>query len=116
MKHILSLLLVSFCFCSALQAQSPWKVKLHCPEENILLHIDLYEESINVPGMDMFGPMNGYLGGNIYGVWSVTSFRIQDDKVAMLRLVTIWVARRRRLLSHSSPIAFTSCISMVSMW
>ena len=86
MKHILSLLLVSFCFCSALQAQSPWKVKLHCPEENILLHIDLYEESINVPGMDMFGPMNGYLGGNIYGVWSVTSFRIQDDKVAMLRL------------------------------
>lgn len=86
MKHILSLLLVSFCFCSALQAQGPWKVKLHCPEEDILLHIDLYEESINVPGMDMFGPMNGYLGGNIYGVWSVTSFRIQDDKVATLRL------------------------------
>ena len=36
--------------------------------------------------MDMFGPMNGYLGGNIYGVWSVTSFKIQDDKVATLRL------------------------------
>ena len=39
-----------------------------------------------MPGMDMFGPMNGYLGGNIYGVWTVTSFKIQDDKTATLRL------------------------------
>ena len=36
--------------------------------------------------MEMFGPMNGYLGGNIYGVWTVTSFKIQDDKIATLRL------------------------------
>ncbi|MBO7067254.1 MAG: hypothetical protein J6W52_01030 [Bacteroidaceae bacterium] len=69
-----------------MQAQGPWKLKLHCPEEDIRLHIDLYEETIKVPGMEMFGPMNGYLGGNIYGVWTVTSFTIQDDKIAKLRL------------------------------
>jgi hypothetical protein len=45
----------------------------------------LHEESIEVPGMEMFGPMNGYLGGNIYGVWAVTSFKIKKDK-AILRL------------------------------
>lgn len=37
--------------------------------------------------MEMFGPMNGYLGGyGIYGVWSVTSFEIKDDKTAFLRM------------------------------
>lgn len=85
-KHFLSLFLIAMCFVSALHAQGPWKLKLHCPEENIVLHIDLYEESVKVPGMEMFGPMNGYLGGNIYGVWTVTSFKIQDDKTATLRL------------------------------
>lgn len=67
-------------------AQRPWKLSLHCPEEDILLHVDLYEESINVPGMEMFGPQNGYLGGNIYGVWTITSFKIQDEKKATLKL------------------------------
>jgi len=74
------------CSFSAAWAQGPWKFKLLCPEEDIRLHIDLYEETVNVPGMDMFGPQNGYLGGNIYGVWTVTSFKIQDDKVATLKI------------------------------
>ncbi len=64
----------------------PWKCILKCEAENTRLVIDLYEESVDVPGMDMFGPMNGYLGGNIYGVWSVTSFSIVDDKNVTLRL------------------------------
>ncbi len=86
MKHLLPLLFAALGYCGILQAQGPCQLSLHCPEENVHLYLDLYEESINVPGMDMFGPMNGYLGGNIYGVWSVTSFKIQDDKVATLRL------------------------------
>ena len=68
------------------QAQGPWKMNLLCPEEDVRLHINLYEETIEVPGMEMFGPQNGYLGGNIYGVWTVTSFKIQDDKTATLKL------------------------------
>ena len=86
MKHFLTLILIALCFGSSLLAQGPWKLKLYCPEESVRLHIDLYEESIEVPGMEMFGPMNGYLNGNVYGVWTVTSFNIQDDKTATLRL------------------------------
>ena len=85
MKNLL-FFLVLLCCISNLWAQDPWKIKLHCPEEDISLHIDLYEESIKVPGMEMFGPQNGYLGGNIYGVWTVTSFKILDDKTATLKL------------------------------
>ena len=86
MKRILFLFFIALSLSSTVMAQGPWKLKLLCPEENVRLHIDLYEEAIKVPGMEMFGPMNGYLGGNIYGVWTVTSFKIQDDKTATLRL------------------------------
>ena len=73
--------------CAAtVAAQSPWKLRLTCPQEKINLNIDLYEESITVPTMEDFGPMNGYLNGEVYGVWTVTSFRIKDDKSAILNL------------------------------
>ena len=84
MKKILLSLLLLYSFL--VQAQGPWKMNLLCPEEDVRLHINLYEEIIEVPGMEMFGPQNGYLGGNIYGVWTVTSFKIQDDKTATLKL------------------------------
>ena len=82
-KILLSLLSL---YSILVQAQGPWKMNLLCPEEDVRLHINLYEETIEVPGMEMFGPQNGYLGGNIYGVWTVTSFKIQDDKTATLKL------------------------------
>ena len=86
MKRILFLFFIALSLSSTVMAQGPWKLKLLGPEENVRRHIDLYEESVKVPGMEMFGPMNVYLGGNIYGVWTVTSFKIQDDKTATLRL------------------------------
>ena len=90
MTHLCNKTLLFFvallCYVPVLLAQEPWKVRLLCPEEEIRLHIDLYEESVSVPNMDMFGPMNGYLGGNIYGVWTVTSFKIHDEQTATLRV------------------------------
>lgn len=67
-------------------AQRPFKCNLYDLENKINLHIDLYEESINVPGMEMFGPMNGYMNGNVYGIWMVTSCKVEDEKTATLRL------------------------------
>jgi hypothetical protein len=71
-----------FSLSALLRAEGPWKIHLHCPEEKIDLRLDLYEESIDVPGLEAFGPMNGYLDGNIYGVWYVVGFDIKDDKHA----------------------------------
>lgn len=83
MKHFSVLFFLSFCLLS--HAGEPWKLNLIDRSENIVLNIDLQKESIEVPGMEMFGPMHGYLGGNVYGVWTVTSFRINKGK-AILRL------------------------------
>lgn len=71
----------------AIGAAEPWKWRMENKEEGAVLRIDLYEETVNVPGMDIFGPMNGYLGGKgIYGVWMVTSFKVKNDQTAELRL------------------------------
>ena len=75
-----------FSISGLLFAEGPWKIHLHCPEEKIDLHLDLYEESIEVPGLEAFGPMNGYMDGNIYGVWYVVGFDIKDDKHATVTI------------------------------
>lgn len=64
----------------------PWKCSLFCKDHGTKLVLDLYKETVEVPGMDMFGPMNGYLGGNIFGVWMLTTFEIKDNTHAILRL------------------------------
>lgn len=85
MKHI-CILFSAFVAIMA-QAAEPWRLHLVNPDEGVNLRIDLYEESITVPGMEMFGPMNGYLNGKgIYGVWTVTSFKIHDNHTSTLRL------------------------------
>lgn len=75
-----------FSISGLLLAEGPWKIHLHCPEEKIDLRLDLYEESIEVPGLEAFGPMNGYMDGNIYGVWYVVGFDIKDDKHATVTI------------------------------
>lgn len=83
---VMALLLCLTTFAQSETPDTPWKCKLNSTEGGVKFIIDLYEESVNVPGMDMFGPMNGYLGGNIYGVWMVTSFKINSDKEATIRI------------------------------
>ena len=67
-------------------AGEPFKCSLYDVENKIRLILDLYKESVNVPGMEMFGPTNGYMNGNVYGTWIVTSSKIEDEKTAIFRL------------------------------
>ncbi len=83
-KVLLSISLCTLAWMAA--AQNPFKCKLINKEEKINLVIDLYEESIPVPGMDMFGPLHGYMNGNVYGIWMITSAKIINEKEASIRL------------------------------
>lgn len=82
-KTLLAVLMLS---TLNLMADGPWKLSMKTEKSKINLHLDLYEESIDVPGMDMFGPMNGYINGDVYGVWAVTSCEIVDSIHAKIRL------------------------------
>lgn len=43
------------------------------------LHLDLYEESLEVPDMEFLGAVHGYMEGSIYGVWMLLSFEIKGN-------------------------------------
>ena len=87
MKARLLALLMPLMTVVAIQADEPWKLNLDNKEEQVTLKLNLHEETIDVPGMDIFGPMNGYMAGKgVYGTWRVTSFTIKDDHTATLRL------------------------------
>ena len=85
MKKIATLALMFF-IATVVLGQQPWKLRLQSPEEKVNLNLDLYEESIEVPGFEAFGPMHGYMDGNIYGVWYVVGFDIKDDKHATVTI------------------------------
>ena len=53
-----ALLSVVLLLSIALRAGEPWKLQLTNKEEQVDLKLDLYEESIDVPGMELFGPSN----------------------------------------------------------
>lgn len=78
--------LVAIFLATECMAQQPWKIYLQNKELNLRLNINLYEETIIVPNMEMFGPMNGYLGGTLSNIWTITSFKIENDEKATLRL------------------------------
>lgn len=86
MKTLYSFILLStLCLCNV-NADKPFKCNLFSNEHRLFLSLDLYHESIDVPGMDMFGPMAGYLNGDVYGIWIVTSAEVKNSKKAILRL------------------------------
>ncbi len=68
------------CLCVGMKAQTTlkgnfvdWKNKIH-------LKLDLEHESVLVPGMEFLGMTNGYMNGDIYGVWMVTSSKVIDQQ------------------------------------
>lgn len=67
-------------------AGEPWKFSLTDKEQRINVCVDLYEESIEVPGMELVGPLNGYLcGPGLYGTWMITSCKVKSEREAVVR-------------------------------
>ena len=62
----------------------PFKGYFFNENEKVALYLDLYEASLTVPGMSFLGKVNGYMNGNIYGVWMLTKFKV-NSKNATLR-------------------------------
>ncbi len=91
MKRFLSFFPLTFAFalCSMAQSTSqpprPFEGHFHCKETGVNLYLNLYEETISVPGFSFLGKMNGYMNGNIYGTWMLVKHSIEGN-TAHLRL------------------------------
>jgi hypothetical protein len=68
-----------------LHAENVFDCKLLNKEADIELVINLYDATVLVPDMEMFGGMNGYMRGKgIYNTWVVTSCKVKNEQEASL--------------------------------
>jgi len=70
---------------AAQTADRPFKGRFYNEENRIYLTLDLYEATLDAPGLSFLGKMNGFMNGNIYGIWLLTSCQV-EGKTATLRL------------------------------
>jgi hypothetical protein len=61
---------------------------LYNNEYDVYLRIDFYNESISVPGNELYGRLPGYLGKkNNSFCWAITAAKVNDEKTAELSLI-----------------------------
>lgn len=72
-----------FLVCAFAPAQQLFKGRFYNGENRINLYLDLYEETVEIPGYSFLGKTNGYMGGNIYGLWMLTSHKISGNTATL---------------------------------
>ena len=72
---------------SAQQNSKPFRAYLYNNDYEVFMRLDLYGESITVPGQELYGELPGYLGKKHNSFcWLITSFKI-DGKKAELQMI-----------------------------
>ncbi len=81
MKKLIALFLIFLPYLT-LRAQNtvePFRAYLYNNEYEVYLRIDFYDETIIIPGQELYGQLPGYLGKkNNSFCWVITSAKIQD--------------------------------------
>lgn len=85
-----------FFSCVVLTAQTQTKKKVdngifkglfYSQANHVQLVLDLYQESVIVPGYEFLGKMNGYLKGDasqyLYGTWMLINFKLRGDEAEL---------------------------------
>jgi len=88
-KTIFSILLI---ICSiglfAQQKDDTFRAYLYNNDYEVFMHINLYDQNIEVPQHELYGPVPGYLGKRHNSFcWVITSCQVNDNKKAELQLI-----------------------------
>ena len=89
MRKILFVLLLA---CGALQAVAqenrPFDVTIYDDEYKIYIKMDLYDKDVTVPGQDVLGQMDGYIGSKqSRSLWMIISSTVIDERTAEIEVV-----------------------------
>ena len=69
---------------SAQEIAKPFRVYLYNNDYEVFMRLDLYNESITVPGQDLYGELPGYLGKKHNSFcWLITSAKIDGNKAEL---------------------------------
>lgn len=79
--------LLSSCLL-AQNEEKDFRAYLFNKEYDVYLRIDFYNESISVPGNELYGKLHGYLGKNNNSFcWPITAAKLKDEHTAELSLI-----------------------------
>lgn len=90
MRHItlrLVAVVAALICCGALAAQRPYEGYFYNSELNIRSQLNLYADSISVPGLDM-ETCYGFLQGSLNGMWVILRVEEMGEKRAVVRAVS----------------------------
>lgn len=77
----LTIFLLSALSLTAQEQSAPFRAYIFNNEFDVYLRIDFYNESINVPGQELYGSLPGYLGKkNNSFCWVITSAEVKGQK------------------------------------
>ena len=69
---------------SAQQSSKPFRAYLYNTDYEVFMRLDLYGESITVPGQELYGELPGYLGKKHNSFcWLITSSKIDGEKAEL---------------------------------
>ena len=83
MKQLILISILSFLSLTiqAQKSEAPFRAYLYNNEYEVFLHIDFYDETITVPGQELYGQLPGYLGKkNNSFCWVITSATIRHHQ------------------------------------
>lgn len=90
MKRLFTIITICM-VCIGMSAQKrlrPFNAYLYNKEYGIYLQINFYEQDINVPGQELYGPLPGYLGKERNSFcWVITSAKLKNDKTAEVAFI-----------------------------
>lgn len=88
-KFLLTLLLTTVTAWAAAQAEDKaFQGYLYNEEYEVYLRIDFYNESIEVPGNELYGKLPGFLGKkNNTFCWPITAVKLKGKKTAEMSLI-----------------------------
>ena len=90
MKKVLLTIAVGLTSVAALAQDDvkAFKGYLYNQEYEVYLRMDFYNESVTVPGNELYGQLPGYLGKkNNSFCWPITAAKVQDEQKAELSLI-----------------------------
>ena len=66
----------------------PFRAYIYNNEYEVYLQINFYDQDVEVPGQELYGPLPGYLGKKHNSFcWVITAAKINNDKTATLSLI-----------------------------
>ena len=84
-RYLFITILVAWMIPLIILAGEPFRGTFEAKDLGMKMVIDLYNESIEVPGMEMFGQLNGYINGTgLYRTWYVSTIKSTDDEKAIV--------------------------------